>query len=53
MFITGDTRGEVTLGSILIFVKGTKKEPLLEFKLHPSFSSRSTARIFCCPVILA
>ena len=36
MFITGGRRGKVDLGSILKFVTGTEKEPLLGFKLHPS-----------------
>ena len=38
MFITGGRRGKVDLGSILKFVTGTEKEPLLGFKLNPSFS---------------
>ena len=38
MFITGGRRGKVDLGSILKFVTGTEKEPLLGFKLHPSLS---------------
>ena len=36
MFITGGRRGKVDLGSILKFVTGTEKEPLLWFKLHLS-----------------
>ena len=36
MFITSGRRGKVDLGSILKFVMGTEKEPLLGFKLHPS-----------------
>ena len=36
MFITGGRRGKVDLESILKFVMGTEKEPLLGFKLHPS-----------------
>ena len=36
MFITGDRRGKVGLGSILKFVTGTEKEPVVGFKLHPS-----------------
>ena len=36
MFITGGRRDRVDHGSILKFVMGTGKEPLLEFKLHPS-----------------
>ena len=37
MFITGGRRGTVGLRSILKFVMGTEKEPLLGFKLDPSF----------------
>ena len=36
MFITGGRRGKVGLGSILKFVTGTEKEPVVGFKLHPS-----------------
>ena len=36
MLITGGRRGKVDLGSILKFFTETEKEPLLEFKLHPS-----------------
>ena len=36
MFITSGRRGKVDLGSMLKFVTGTVKEPLLRFKLHPS-----------------
>ena len=36
MFITGGRRGKVALESILEFVTGTEKEPLLGLKLHPS-----------------
>ena len=36
MFITSGRRGKVDLGSMLKFVMGTEKEPLLGFKLHPS-----------------
>ena len=37
MFITGGRRGKVNLSSILKFVTGTENEPLLGFKMHPSF----------------
>ena len=36
MFIIGGRRGKADVGSILKFVTGTEKEPLLAFKLHPS-----------------
>ena len=36
MFIASGKRGKVDLGSILKFVTGIEKEPLLGFKLHPS-----------------
>ena len=36
MFITGGRRGKVDLGSIIKFVMGTEKEPLLGPSLHPS-----------------
>ena len=36
MFITSGRRGKVDLESIFKFVTGTEKEPLLEFRLHPS-----------------
>ena len=37
MFITGGRRGKVNLASILKFVTVTENEPLLGFKMHPSF----------------
>ena len=37
MFITGGRRRKVALKSILKFVTGTEKEPLLGLRLHPSF----------------
>ena len=36
MFIASGKRSKVDLGSILKFVTGIEKEPLLGFKLHPS-----------------
>ena len=42
MFIKGGRRGKVGLGSILKFVTGTEKEPLIRFKLHPSLFSIKT-----------
>ena len=36
MFITGGKTAKLDLGSILKFVTGTQKQPLLGFKLHPS-----------------
>ena len=54
MFITGGGRGKVDLVSILKFVAGTEKEPLLGFKLHPSLLLlRPTRKTFCCPLTLA
>ena len=34
MFITGGRRGKVDLATILRFVKGTEKEPLLGFVFY-------------------
>ena len=49
MLITVDRRGKLTLGSILRFVTGTEKEPLLGFKLHPSLFSIKIEEKNCLP----
>ena len=46
MFITGGRTGKVKLASILKFVTGTEKEPLLGFKMHPSFFIKTNKNNF-------
>ena len=46
MFITGGRTGKVNLASILKFVTGTEKEPLLRFKMHPRFFIKTNKNNF-------
>ena len=46
MLITGGRSGKVYLASILKFVLGTEKEPLLGFKMHPSFFIKTNKNNF-------
>ena len=46
MFITGGRAGKVNLSSILKFVTGTEKEPLLGFKMHLKFFIKTNKNNF-------
>ena len=46
MFITGGRTGKVKLASILKFVTGTEKEPLLGFKMHLKFFIKTNKNNF-------